>query len=423
MASQVRRPVFAGTIGNILEWYDFAVFGFLAPFIASQFFPSDDPLSGLINTFGVFAGGYLVRPIGGVVFGWIGDRVGRKRALQISIVAMALPTTLIAFLPTHAEVGVLAPALLVALRLAQGLSVGGEFIGSVCYMVESAPPGRRGFHGSFAMFGAIAGMLLGSAIAALIHGLLPLEQIQDWGWRLPFLGGLVVGAVGWWMRQTLPESREFGRLAEAGDIAASPVAQAVRETPLRILQVGGVVMLLGVAVYTLFVWMPTYLTRIVQPAIPHALLINTLALALMAVSMPVFGRLGDRLGYKTLLGAASLVVALVVYPLFRWIDGGSLVAVIVAMASFAILNGCIQGNTAVAIADLIPARLRFSGLGIGYNITLALFGGTAPLVATWLIKATGSLAAPGIYLAVVAVVTLIAVATIQVPRRAAGNDP
>jgi MHS family proline/betaine transporter-like MFS transporter len=156
-------------VGNLLEWYDFAVFGYFAPFIGAQFFPSDDPILGLINTFGVFAAGYLARPIGGVLFGQIGDRLGRKRALQLSIVLMAVPTTLIAFLPTHAQVGILAPVLLVILRLAQGISVGGEFIGSCCYLVEAAPTGRRGFFGSWSTFGTIGGMLVGSAIEPLLR--------------------------------------------------------------------------------------------------------------------------------------------------------------------------------------------------------------------------------------------------------------
>src|SRR5215468_7555144 len=166
------RTSLAGGVGNLLEWYDFAVFGYFAPFISTQFFPADDPVAALINTFGVFAAGYLVRPIGGVLFGPIGDRLGRARALQLSIFVMAVPTTLMASLPTHAQVGFLAPALLVVLRLAQGLSVGGEYIGSCCYLVEAAPAERRGLFGSWVPFGTVAGMLLGSAVATLMHNLL-----------------------------------------------------------------------------------------------------------------------------------------------------------------------------------------------------------------------------------------------------------
>ena len=295
------RTSFAGSIGNLLEWYDFAVFGYFAPFIGAQFFPTDDPMSALINTFGVFAAGYLARPIGGVLFGQIRDRLGRTRALQLSIFLMAVPTTLITFVPTHATVGVLAPVLLVILRLAQGISVGGEFIGSCCYLVEAAPSGRRGFFGSWSTFGTIGGMLLGSAVATLLQDVLSTEQLHAWGWRLPFLGGLLVGVVGWQMRRGTQETPEFVRLQDAGQIEQRPALEALREMPLRVLQVAGIVLLFGVGIYTLFVWMPTYLTHFVKPPVPHALLINTLCMVLLIATMPIAGLLADRLGYKSFL--------------------------------------------------------------------------------------------------------------------------
>lgn len=219
------RTSLAGSIGNLLEWYDFAVFGYFAPFISTQFFPADDAVAALINTFGVFAAGYLVRPIGGVLFGPIGDRLGRAHTLRLSIFVMAVPTTLIAFLPTHAQAGFLAPALLVVLRLALGLSVGGEYIGSCCYLVEAAPAERRGLFGSWVPFGTVAGMLLGSAVATLMHNLLSPEQIQTWGWRLPFLGGVLIGVVGWGMRRGIQETPEFARLQGPGASKRAPFSR------------------------------------------------------------------------------------------------------------------------------------------------------------------------------------------------------
>jgi MHS family proline/betaine transporter-like MFS transporter len=413
MQTPTLRTSLAGGIGNLLEWYDFAVFGYFAPFMSAQFFPSDDPVSALINTFGVFAAGYLARPIGGVVFGQIGDRLGRKRALQISIFLMAIPTTLIAFLPTHAQVGVLAPVLLVVLRLAQGISVGGEFIGSCCYLVEAAPSGKRGFFGSWSTFGTIGGMLVGSAVATLIHSVLPADQIHAWGWRLPFLGGLLVGVVGWLMRRGTAETPEFVRLQGTGRIETRPVLQALREMPVRVAQVAGIVLLFGVAIYTLFVWMPTYLTHFVKPAVPGALLVNTLCMVLLIAAMPFAGLLADRYGYRSVLAAGALATAIVVYPLFVWMDSGTTIAAAGGLTVFALINGCIQGAMPVAMADLFPSRLRYSAMAIGYNLTLALFGGTAPLVATWLIKTTGNLAAPAWYLFVVAAVTFAVTLTIR----------
>lgn len=408
MAKVEKRLVIAGAVGNALEWYDFAVFGFFATAISAQFFPSDDPLAGLVNTFGVFAAGYLVRPLGGVLFGHIGDRLGRKRALQISIVAMAIPTSLMAVLPTHEDLGVMAAVLLVVLRLAQGFSVGGEFIGSICYLVEVAPKNRRGLYGSGAVFSAVGGMLLGSAVAATLNAVLSDQAILDWGWRLPFLGGLLIGTFGWWMRARIDETPEFLKLMEAGGGSAGPLVEALRLMPLRVVHVGAIVILLGVAIYTLFIWMPTYLTHIVEPPIPHALLINTCAMVVLIVMMPIAGLAADRWSYKTVLAGASLGLAIVVYPLFAWIDTAVIFAVIVAQIIFALLNGAIQGPMPFAMVSMFPVQIRYSAMALGYNTTLAIFGGTAPLVATWLIKETGNLAAPAWYLAVIAVVTAVA---------------
>jgi len=416
-----RNILLAGGIGNLLEWYDFAVFGYFAPFIGAQFFPTDDPVSGLINTFGVFAAGYLARPIGGVMFGRIGDRFGRRRALQLSVFLMAVPTTLIAFLPTHAQVGVLAPVLLVILRLAQGISVGGEFIGSCCYLVESAPSGRRGLFGSWSTFGTVGGMLVGSAVATLIQYFLSADQIHAWGWRLPFLGGLLVGVVGWQMRRGTEETPEFAQLQAAGLIEQRPALQALREMPGRILQLAGIVLLFAVAIYTLFVWMPTYLMHFVTPPVPHALLINTLCMVLLIATMPIAGLLADRFGYKRILSIGALVTGILVYPLFRWIDSGAVLATAVALAIFALINALLQGAMPVAMADLFPARLRYSAMAIGYNVALAIFGGTAPLVATWLIKTTGDLAAPAWYLTAIAAITFIVTLTMRPHQESQAN--
>jgi len=408
-----KRSVVAGAIGNMLEWYDFAVFGFFAAAIGAQFFPADDRLAGLLNTFAVFAVGYLARPIGGVLFGYLGDRIGRKRALQVSIIAMAIPTSLIAVLPTHAEIGVWAAVLLSILRLAQGFSVGGEFIGSICYLVEVAPRNRRGFYGSFAVFSTVGGMLAGSAVAAVLNLALSDAQIAAWGWRLPFLGGILLGLVGWNLRRRLHETPEFEAIESAGRTVRHPELRAIREMPVAILQIFAMVLLLGVGIYTLFIWMPTYLTHIVTPAVPHALVVNTLAMLLMIALMPVAGTLVDRLGYKPVLLAAMLTTAVVVYPLFVWVDAASFVAMAAAMTVFAIVSGFLQGATPVALAAQFPVEIRFTGMAVGYNLSMAIFGGTAPYVATWLISKTGFLAAPAWYLVAVALVSAIATLTLK----------
>lgn len=413
-SSRIRR-CWTGAIGNVLEWYDFAVFGFVAPFMSDQFFPASDKTSALINTFGVFAAGYLARPIGGMLFGQMGDRLGRKRTLQLSVAMMAIPTSLITILPTHHQVGLLAPILLVVLRLLQGLSVGGELIGSSTYLVEIGEPNRRASSGSWSFFGAVLGNLLGSAAASLVYHLLTASQLNAWGWRLPFLGGLAIGVVGWRMRRGLTETAEFVQLERDGKIERRPVVQALKETPLQVLQVAGIVLAFGAAFYTLFIWMPTYLMNFVKPPIEDALLINTLAIALMLVLMLPAGWLADRVGYKAVIALSILGLALTVYPLFHWIDTGSRTAAIVAMGIFAFLLSGPQAAVPVAMAELFPPQLRYSGTAIGYNLALALFGGTAPLVATWLIARTGNLAAPAWYLTILSAISLLCVLAIR-PR-------
>ncbi|MEM9682888.1 MAG: MFS transporter [Pseudomonadota bacterium] len=402
-----KRNVLGGAVGNIFEWYDFAVFGFFAPVIATQFFPADDSLAGLLKTFGVFAAGYLMRPLGGYIYGRIGDRAGRKKSLVISIIAMAVPTTLIGVLPTHAEAGIMAAALLVFLRLAQGISVGGEFVGSICYLVETAPRRKRCYFGSWAVCGAIAGMLMGSGVAALVHGLLDEAQLQAWGWRLPFLGGLVVGVIGVWLRWDMQETPAFLEVLEADRVVAEPLMQALKEVPGRIFHLAGLVLLLGVSIYILFIWMPTYVTHIANAPIP-ALAVNTAAMAFMFVMMLLVGALCDRVGIKPVLLASSAATALLVIPLFAWIDGGTLLAFVVAQAIFAILVAGIQSPIPVAMVTMFPVQLRYSAIAGGYNATLAIFGGTGPLVATWLINVTGQLSAPAWYLMIAALISFVA---------------
>ena len=283
------KNMVGGVIGNVLEWYDFGVFGYFAPIIGAQFFPSEDPMASLINAFGVFAAGYMMRPLGGVIFGHIGDRLGRKRALQLSVMMMAIPTTLLGLLPTHAQIGVAASVLLVALRLIQGLSVGGELIGSVSFITEISPPGRRGFMGSWTLVSAIGGSMLGSAVAAAAHGLLDDQSLQAWGWRIPFLAGILVGGVGLWMRRGLQETKDFERIKERGEVGTLPVLDALRGMPLRVLQLFALILMPGAGFYMLFVWWPTYLQKIVDPPVPHALMVNTLAMLVLMTLIPIFG--------------------------------------------------------------------------------------------------------------------------------------
>jgi len=382
------------------------VYAFFAPVFAVLFFPSKDPVVSLINVFGIFAVGYFLRPVGGIILGQVGDRYGRRKALILSVLLMAIPSALVGCLPTYGSIGVAAPVLLTLLRVFQGLSVGGEMIGSMSYLVEIAPPKRRGYYGSWSLFGAVAGILLGSAVAALMHHAFPQEAITAWGWRIPFLAGISIGIVGIWMRCRLTESTEFVQEQARGLIGKWPVVEAMKTVPLKILQVAMMNMIMGTAFYTLFVWMPTYLVKLLPTPVPHALWLNTLAMGALIGIMPLAGWLSDVFGRRFIMLICVVGLIVTVYPLFGILAQGSTLALMGVFLVFALWVGGLYGTMPAAMAGLFPARIRFSATGLGYNMAFAIFSGTAPMVSTWLIHRTGDLASPAIYLVVLGIISL-----------------
>jgi MHS family proline/betaine transporter-like MFS transporter len=404
------KTVVAGVIGNVLEWYDFAVFGFLASYIGPQFFPAENELAELLNTFGVFALGFLMRPVGGVVFGHIGDRLGRKQALLWSVALMAVPTTLIAFLPTYEQIGLAAPVLLTLIRMLQGMSVGGEFIGSMSFLGEHAPPERRGFVSSWCTFSGGLGNLLGSGAAALAAQCFSDADMRSWGWRVPFLGGLAVGVVGLWLRRGIAESPTFEAARRHGDTAKLPLVVALRENLDGMLLTVGISLMLGVGFYLPWVWLPTWLAEINQPPMKlgDALTVNTYAMSLMIALTPVAGWLSDKLGRKAVLAAGSAALVVLSYPLFRLLSGGTMAHALQAQLVIAVCAALASGPASAAFVELFPTRTRYSGIAFAYNASQALLGGTTPLVATFLIQRTGDTTAPAFYLMVAAAGTFAA---------------
>jgi MHS family proline/betaine transporter-like MFS transporter len=417
----LRRSIVGGTVGNILEWYDFAVFGYFAPIIATQFFPTRDRIVSLLGTFGVFAVAYFMRPLGGALFGHIGDRFGRKRALQISVMMMAVPTFLIGVLPNYQSFGVRATVLLLLCRLVQGLSVGGELVGSISFLSEVAPPGRRGFVGSFANAGAIGGIMLGSLVATVLTGTLGRAALESWGWRLPFLAGIGIAFVSLWMRKALPETADFESMKAKDEISPRPVTTVLRTMPLRIVHMAALVSLSGGGFYLLFVWWPTLMSDLFHPPIRHSLLVNTLSMAMLVLLIPVTGHLSDRVGRRPMLIAGALGILLTDWPLFPLVDHRTFATALMAQLTFAVVIGLFMGPIPAMLAEMFPARTRFSGIAMGYNISLAALGGTAPLVATWLFTRYASVHAPALYLMFLAALSLGAAWLI--PRTSPSADP
>ena len=348
-----------------------------------------------------------MRPLGGIIFGYVGDRLGRKTALQWSIAIMAIPTVLVGILPTHASIGSTAAILLILLRLIQGISVGGELIGSMSYLVETAPKHRRGLAGSWSVCGAVSGILLGSLVISALGSLLSEEAMNEWGWRVPFLMGIVIFAVGSWLRRTLVESAEFeeAHKDEANDTL--PIIAVLRDMPGRVMHLSTSILLFAVSFYLLFVWMPTYLSAIVTPPIGHAMGVNTAAMVLLLIMIPLGGRLSDSLGRKPVMLTGTVLMGLLVYPAFLILDQGVMLYALAIQMVFALLVGLIQGPLPAFMVECFPVKVRYTAVGLSYNITLGIFGGTAPLVSTWLIEATGNLTSPAIYLVILAVISSI----------------
>ncbi|MFQ5787847.1 MAG: MFS transporter [Thermodesulfobacteriota bacterium] len=402
-----KKSIIAGCIGNVLEWYDFAIYGFFAPVIAGLFFPSEDKLASLISTFGVFAIGYLMRPIGSVIFGILGDKLGRKRALEISVIMMAIPTTLVGVLPTYSHIGVVAPLLLTLLRLFQGVSVGGEFTGSISFVVEHAPKNRRGFYSSWTIFSLLGGILLGSAIASLITNILPKEAVDDWGWRIAFLLGIALGLFGLYLRIGLEEPPEFKMLKESGGLSKTPIREAFRNYWREILTVTGATVVAAVNFYLIFVYMTTYLSTETHVLLSSALDINTISMLVMMILVPFMGHISDKVGRKPLLIIGCLIIMIFSYPLFIVLSKGHVIYDFGAQLVFALAFATLIGGFGAMMVELFPTRIRMSAVSIGYNVGFAIFGGTAPLVATLLIKITDNKLAPSYYLILAGLISLI----------------
>ncbi len=398
------RTVAAGVVGNVLEWYDFALYGFFAPTIGRLFFPSESRVASLLATYGVFALAFAMRPLGGLIFGHIGDRIGRKKALELSVLLMAVPTTLLGLLPTYHDIGLAAPIALTAIRALQGISVGGEFIGSISFLGEHAPSNRRGLLGSWTSASATLGAVLGSLVAALVNAFLP----HEWGWRLPFCSGIAVGLAGLWLRRDISETPDFVKASREGTLTRSPVLEAVRHDRGAVLRTFGLSILMSVGFYMPFVWLPTWLGHLREPPLPGALTSNAITLAVLAALLPIGGWLSDLLGRRRALCIGAIAYFAVAMPLFAVLERAAYASALAAQVGLAAAAGLYFGPCPAAFVELFPTRTRYSGVAMGYNAAQALCGGTAPLIATWLVHATGTARSAAAYLMAAAAVSLVA---------------
>jgi MHS family proline/betaine transporter-like MFS transporter len=405
IAEKSQRALWAAAIGNLLEWYDFGVYAYLASLIAAKFFPGSDPTASLLASFAAFGVGFLARPLGGIVIGRLGDTKGRKTALVLTIFLMAFGTVGLGLLPTYDSIGVWAPILLVIMRLVQGLAAGGEWGTSTAFMVEWAPQGRRGFFGSFQQVSTAGGTLLGSGIAAIMTSSLSSAAMLDWGWRVPFLLGALLLVVGAYMRQNVDEtpSYEASREAVADQPAAAGFPFGARAF--------GFTIFWTIAYYTLLVWMPSFTQRFAGLSPSQALWSNTIGLIAMVIAVPCWGALSDKVGRRPILMASAILIGALSYPLFSLMAGGTGLALVLPLQIlFGILLALYSGAGPAAISEIFPTHLRSTWMSSGYALAVAIFGGFAPFIATWLIQVTGSPVSPTyLYLLPSAVISLLVI--------------
>jgi MHS family proline/betaine transporter-like MFS transporter len=397
-----RRIILAAIVGNVMEWYDFAVYGFLAVIIGRHFFPDSDPSVSIIAAFGAFAVGFVTRPLGGILIGRIGDLVGRRRAMLISMLAMAFPTVLLGLLPTYATIGIAAPVAVVVIRLIQGLSVGGECSSAMVFLAEHAAPGRRGITTFWGVWGGIAGILLGSGVSALFASLMSEAQLDAFGWRLPFLFGGAVAITGYIIRKGLN-----------ADLPAGASRQPVRDTFGKyrwdVARVALLNVALGVSFFTAFVYSVTYIRKIDQLPTSTALDLNTGGMALVLLMMPVGAWLSDRLGRKPLMITACAILTFGAIPMFHLMHSGDLASIFLGIGVAVIAVGMLVGSLIAATVELVPHPVRCTGVAVAFNAAIALSGGTTPLIAAWLLKTTGNPIAPAYWVMACCAVSLVTV--------------
>ncbi|MGN4031975.1 MFS transporter, partial [Burkholderia gladioli] len=413
-----RSAVIAAVIGNALEWYDFTVFSFMVVVIAELFFPSSSEYASLLLTTATFGVAFFMRPIGGIVLGLYADRAGRKAALSLVILLMTAGIFVIAAAPTYAAIGIGAPLLIVFGRLLQGFSAGGEFGSATAMLIEAAPRGRRGFYGSWQMSSQSAALLVGALVGTLVTHGLSSEALHAWGWRVPFLLGLLIGPIGYYLRRHLADSEVF--LASKASARRVTLGEVFAQHGREVLCGLGSVIALTVTIYVLISYLPTFAVK--QLKLPYAESFYAVIVGglLLTVLTPLAGAWSDRIGRKT-LSLWSLVATLaLIYPLFLWLDAAPSVGrLVLVQGLLAITLSGYYGPFGAMIAELFPAQVRSTGLSLAYNVAVMLFGGFGQFIVTWLIKATGTPLAPTYYVMAGLALSVIAVACM--PRRAPGS--
>lgn len=405
--SEVKRAVTAAAMGNALEWFDFSIYSYTAATIGHVFFPSHSNTASLLASFGVFTLAFVVRPLGGFFFGPLGDKVGRNKVLALTIILMSVATFCIGIIPSYASIGVWAPIGLILARLVQGFSTGGEYGGAATFICEFSPDNRRGFLGSWLEFGTLGGYTLGAVLVTGISMVLTSEQFFIWGWRIPFLIAGPLGLLGLYLRLKLKESPAFKQMKEDAEQKDSSFREIlIVHLRLQALCIG-LVLILNIAYYTVLSYLPSYLTEVLHIDASRSLVFLVLTMLAMMCVINMVGKLSDHVGRKPVLVGACIGFIILSYPAFWLLSQHSITTTVIGLAILGTLVVALAGVMPATLPAIFPTHIRYGGFAISYNISTALFGGTAPLVITWLIATTGDNFVPAYYLMLAAAIAIV----------------
>lgn len=399
----------ATAIGNLVEWYEYGIYSYTAAIIGAQFFPGENSSIALLFGFAVFAISFFFRPLGGLIFGSIGDRLGRKKILVVTILMMSVSTAIIGIIPNYESIGIMAAVLLIIMRMTQGLAAGGEYVGASVFMNESSPEGRRGLFTSLLESGSLLGYIIGSVFVAVLTSTLSPDDMATWGWRIPFICSLPLALVGMYVRTKIDDSPTFIKMKTENTLPKKPLLEmfSTARKPLVISFL--CVAFANGAYYTLLTYLPSYFETQVGLSTSSSLFVTTCGMILMLILIPIFGTLSDRYGKKLFLLLSALLTIITAIPIFAFVSSGSPVGPLFGFFALGVIVSLFIGVFPSTLPMLFPDRVRNSAYGISYNVSTAIFGGGAPFIIASLQTATGNKLMPAFYLIGTALVAIVAI--------------